>query len=319
MPSLERGGPIQAWIVDDTGLPKKGKHSVGVARQYCGQLGKQDNCQVAVSLSLASQTASLPIACRLDLPRTWAQDAGRRRKAGVPEEVVFKTKPEIALGLNYVMGVLGSTSLWPPGQEPLAPKPKGGRGRPGTRLRRDEAHRPVSSKGLAMSLKPQAWKTLIWRDGTNAPLSGRFAAVRVRPAHRDHTLSKPRPREWLLIEWPPGEDEPTKYWLSTLPANTRRDALVGMTNMRWRVERDYQELEQEVGLGHYEGRGWRGFHHRATLCIAAYGFLISQRETIPPSGPQSPARRKAFNFRRLPTARRYQSTPSVTSPTQLQR
>ena len=129
-----------------------------------------------------------------------------------------------------------------------------------------------------------------------APLSGRFAAVRVRPAHRDHTLSRPRPREWLLIEWPPGEDEPTKYWLSTLPANTRRADLVSMAKMRWRIERDYQELKQEVGLGHYEGRGWRGFHHHATLCIAAYGFLISQRETFPPSGPRWPPRRKAFSF-----------------------
>ena len=142
-----------------------------------------------------------------------------------------------ALGLKYAMGVLGSTSLWPaartwrsPGQEPLAPKPKGGRGLrpgpigpPGTRLRRDEAHQPasgpdlsVSAKDLAMSLKPRAWKTLTWHEGTNAPPGGRFAAPRVRPAHRDQTLSKPRPREWLLIEWPPGEDEPTKYWLSTL-------------------------------------------------------------------------------------------------------
>ena len=120
-----------------------------------------------------------------------------------------------------------------------------------------------------MSLKPQAWKTITWREGTNAPLRGRFAALRVRPAHRDQTLSKPRPREWLLIEWPPGEDEPTKYWLSTLPADTKRADLVNMVKMRWRVERDYQDLKQEVGLGHYEGRGWRGFHHHATLSIAA--------------------------------------------------
>ena len=331
LPSLERRGPIKAWIVDDTGQPKKGKHSVGVARQYCGQLGKQDNCQVAVSLSLASETASLPIAYRLYLPKTWAHDAERRCKAGVPEEVAFKTKPEIALeqitaahdagvprgvvladagygndtgfrdavgalGLKYVMGVLGSTSLWAPGQEPLAPKPKSGRGRPGTRLRRDEAHQPVSAKDLAMSLKPQAWKTITWREGTNTPLSGRFAAVRVRPAHRDQKLSKPRAREWLLVEWPHGEDEPTKYWLSTLPANVKRADLVDRAKMRWRIERDYQDLKQEVGLGHYEGRGWRGFHHHATLCIAAYGFLISERETIPPSGHRSATRRKTFSF-----------------------
>lgn len=331
LPSIERGGPIKAWIVDDTGLPKKGKHSVGVARQYCGQLGKQDNCQVAVSLSLANDVASLPIAYRLYLPKAWAHDTERRRKAGVPEDVDFKTKPEIALeqitaaceagvtrgvvladagygndtkfrtavsalDLEYVMGVLGSISLWAPGQEPLAPKPKGGRGRPGSRLRRDQVHQPVSAKDLAMSLKPRAWKTLTWRDGTNAPLTGRFAAVRVRPAHRDQKLSEPRPREWLLIEWPKGEAEPTKYWLSTLPATTKLADLVATTKLRWRIERDYQDLKQEVGLGHYEGRGWRGFHHHATLCIAAYGFLISEREAIPPSGPGRRARRKEIGL-----------------------
>ena len=147
-----------------------------------------------------------------------------------------------------------------------------------------------------MSLKPQAWKTITWREGTNTPLSGRFAAVRVRPAHRDQKLSKPRSRQWLLIEWPNGEDEPTKYWLSTLPANIKRTDLVDRAKMRWRIERDYQDLKQEVGLGHYEGRGWRGFHHHATLCIAAYGFLISERETIPPSGHRWATRRKAFSF-----------------------
>ena len=331
LPSIERGGAIKVWIVDDTGLPKKGKHSVGVARQYCGQLGKQDNCQVAVSLSLANDVASLPIAYRLYLPKSWASDAERRRKVGVPEDLVFKTKPEIALEqitaahesgvprgvvladagygndskfrdavsaleLRYVMGVLGSISLWAPGQEPLAPKPRGGRGRPGLRLRRDQEHQPVSAKDLAMSLKPRAWKTITWRDGTNAPLEGRFAALRVRPAHRDQKLSEPRPREWLLVEWPKGEDEPTKYWLSTLPGSTKHTDLVATAKQRWRIERDYQELKQEIGLGHYEGRGWRGFHHHATLCIAAYGFLISERETIPPSGPGCFTKRKALGI-----------------------
>lgn len=331
LPSIERGGPIKAWIVDDTGLPKKGKHSVGVARQYCGQLGKQDNCQVAVSLSVANDVASLPIAYRLYLPKSWVDDAERRKKAGIPEGVVFKTKPEIALeqitaahdagvargvvladagygndtkfraavsglDLEYVMGVLGSTSLWPPGQEPLAPKPRSGRGRPSSRLRRDQEHQPVSAKDLAIGLKPRAWKNITWRDGTNTPLAGRFAAVRVGPAHRDQKLAAPRPREWLLIEWPKGEAEPTKYWLSTLPRTTKLADLVAMTKQRWRIERDYQDLKQEIGLGHYEGRGWRGFHHHATLCIAAYGFLISERETIPPSGPGWLAKRKALGI-----------------------
>lgn len=331
LPAIEGSGPIKAWIVDDTGLPKKGKHSVGVARQYCGQLGKQDNCQVAVSLSVANDAASLPIAYRLYLPKTWANDAERRRKAGIGEDVVFKTKPEIALeqitashgagvargvvladagygndtrfrsgvsalGLDYVMGVQGSISVWPPGQEPLAPKPWIGRGRPSSQLRRDQDHRPVSAKDLAMSLKARAWKNITWREGTNAPLASRFAAIRVRPAHRDQNLSAPRPREWLLIEWPKDEAEPTKYSLSTLPKTSKLADLVGMAKRRWRIERDYQDLKQEIGLGHYEGRGWRGFHHHATLCIAAYGFLISERETIPPSGPCWADKRKVVGL-----------------------
>ncbi len=333
LPTLGCSGPIKAWIVDDTGFPKKGRHSVGVARQYCGELGKQDNCQVAVTLSVANDMASLPIAYRLYLPEAWASDAERRDKAGVPKDIVFQTKPEIALdqitaadaagvapgvvladaaygndtrfrtgvtalGLGYVMGVQGSTSLWPPGQAPLAPKPWSGRGRPTSQLRRDQDHRPLSAKQLAMSLPARAWKTITWREGSNAALFSRFAAIRVRPAHRDQKLAAPRADEWLLIEWPQGDGEPSKYWLSTLPETTLLADLVDMAKLRWRIERDYRDLKQEIGLGHYEGRGWRGFHHHATLCIAAYGFLISERETIPPSGPCRPGKRKALGLPR---------------------
>lgn len=324
LPAIERHGPIEAWIIDDTGFPKKGEHSVGVARQYCGQLGKQDNCQVAVSLSLANQYASLPVAYRLYLPEEWAEDFGRRRKAGVPEEIVFKTKPEIALEqieaackaglprgivlmdagygcrtdlrasvsaltLLYVAGILPNTTVWKSGTGPLPPKKYSGRGQPPKRLRRDSKHKPVSVKQLALELPKSAWRTVKWREGTNELLSSRFARTRVRVAHRDYKLTESRPEEWLLIEWPRGEDEPTKYWLSTLPKGTSFQKLVDLTKLRWRIERDYQELKQEVGLGHFEGRGWRGFHHHATLCIAAYGFLISERETIPPSASHSTA------------------------------
>jgi SRSO17 transposase len=323
LPALERHGAIEAWIIDDTGFPKQGQHSVGVARQYCGQLGKQDNCQVAVSLSLANHHASLPVAYRLYLPQDWAQDRARRRKAGVPEEVVFKTKPEIALeqlhwacaaglprgvalldagygnntalragitalGMPYAAGICATTTVWAPGTAPLPAKRKrSGRGRPATRLRRDRKHRPLSVETLALRLPKRAWQTIVWREGAAAPLSSRFARLRVRPAHRDEKLTEPRPQEWLLIEWPEGEKTPTKYWLSTLPENIDFAALVDLAKLRWRIERDYQELKQEVGLGHFEGRGWRGFHHHATLCIASYGFLVSERETIPPSGPGS--------------------------------
>jgi SRSO17 transposase len=342
LPAIERQGAIEAWIIDDTGFPKKGKHSVGVARQYCGQLGKQDNCQVAVSLSLANKHASLPVAWRLYLPRDWACDAARRKKAKVPEEIGFKTKPEIALeqirsacdaglprgvvlmdagygvntdlreditalGLAYVAGILPHVTVWANAEAPLPPKAWSGRGRPPKRLRRDEAHQPVSVKELALSLPAKAWRTITWREGTNEPLSSRFARVRIRAAHRDYNLTAPRPAEWLLIEWPKGAAEPIKYWLSTLPDNIAFTRLVDLTKLRWRIERDYQELKQEVGLGHFEGRGWRGFHHHATLCIAAYGFLICERETIPPSGPRSAARLQAP---RLPENYRPRGAPA---------
>jgi SRSO17 transposase len=322
LPQIERHGLIEAWIIDDTGFPKKGKHSVGVARQYCGQLGKQDNCQVAVSLSLANHHASLPVAYRLYLPEDWATDSRRRRKSGVPETISFKTKPEIALeqidaackaglprgvvlmdagygcntklrtaisalALRYVAGILPNTSVWAPGTEPLPPKKWSGCGRPPKLIRRDGKHRPLSVKELALGLPKRAWRIITWREGASAQLSSRFARVRVRVAHRDYNLTDSRSEEWLLIEWPKGEDEPTKYWLSTLPQDITFRTLVDTTKLRWRIERDYQELKQEVGLGHFEGRGWRGFHHHATLCIAAYGFLISERETIPPSRPPS--------------------------------
>ena len=156
-------------------------------------------------------------------------------------------------------------------------------------MRRDEAHRPVTAKDLAFSLPAEAWREIAWREGTNVPLTSRFARLRVRIARRDFTRSEPWPEEWLLIEWPREEKEPTKYWLSTLPADIGFRRLVDTAKLRWRIERDYLELKQEVGLGHFEGRGWRGFHHHASLCIAAYGFLISERETIPPSGPGSSA------------------------------
>jgi SRSO17 transposase len=343
LPAITRQGAIRAWIVDDTGFPKKGKHSVGVARQYCGQLGKQDNCQIAVSLSVANDHASLPIAYQLYLPETWAKDAERRAKAGVPEEVIFRTKPEIALdeiqaalsvgvpagvvladagygidtafrnrltamGLTYIVGIQSSISLWSPGMGPLPPKVWSRRGRPPSLIRRHPEHKPVTAKELAQSLPASTWQIVSWREGTNAPLSSRFAAVRVRPAHRDYWRSAPRPEEWFLIEWPQGENQPTKYWLSTLPEDTALADLVDHAKLRWRIERDYQELKQEIGLGHYEGRGWRGFHHHATLAIAAYGFLVSERSLIPPSGQPS----TFLAAPRLPKGYRPRGSPAPT-------
>ena len=308
---FSRGG---WWIIDDTGFPKKGVHSVGVARQYCGMLGKQDNCQVAVSVSLACDQGSVPVAWQLYLPEDWAQDAERRKRAGVPESVRFATKAQIALqqlqtllsegaprhcvladagygvdtafrqtlssmGLLYAVGVTSAVVVWPPGVEPLPPEPYGGKGRPPVVARRTAELQPMSVKALALSLPTQAFQTISWREGTNEPLSGRFAAVRVRHAGGNAGKARLRPKEWLLIEWPMDQAEPVKYILSTLPESTPLNDLVSAVYQRWRIERDYQDLKQDFGLGHYEGRGWRGLHHHASLSIAAYAFLMAERLT----------------------------------------
>jgi len=338
---MARHGGVGAWIVDDTAFPKKGQHSVGVARQYCGVLGKQDNCQVAVSVSVANDAVSLPVAYQLYLPESWARDRRRRRAVGVPAAVSFQPKWQMALGqiqtlqaeglpqapvvadagygdttafrdalttagLPYVVGVKGDTTAWPPGKAPWPPKRWKGRGRPPTRVRRTARHIPQSFKQLAGALPTTAWRTVTWREGTRGAMRSRFARLRVRPAHRDEQRAEPRAEEWLLIEWPRGEDAPTKYWLSTLPAMTPGADLVRLAKLRWRIERDYQELKDELGLDHFEGRGWRGFHHHGALCIAAYAFLAAERARLSPPEPLAflrPARLpKGFTPRGAPGA-----------------
>jgi SRSO17 transposase len=318
---LERHAPVGAWVVDDTGIPKKGKHSVGVARQYCGVLGKGANCQVAVAVSLANRTMSVPAAWRLYVPKIWAQDQERRARVGMPEDVEFQEKWRIALeeidklveddlppapvvadagygdttafrdgltkrGFSYVVGIKGDTTVWPPGQQPLGPAKWSGTGRPPTRLRRQEGHGPVAARELAEGMeKEDVWREVRWREGTKGTMRSRFAVLRVRPAHRDHLRRTPRPEEWLLIEWPSGEAEPTKYWLSTVPEGVDLAELVALAKIRWRIERDFQELKDELGLDHYEGRGWRGFHHHGVLCMAAYCFLAAERGRLSPPQP----------------------------------
>jgi SRSO17 transposase len=312
LPAMTRHHALAGWIVDDTGFPKKGTHSVGVTRQYCGQLGKQENCRVAVSVSLATEQASLPVTWDLYLPEVWAEDQERRKKTGVPEEVQFQTKPEIArqqirwlveenvprapvladaaygndhkfraeleeLQLLYLVGVQSSTTVWPPDKVPLPPAPRKPTGRPPKLLRRDEQHQPLTVKELALCLSSSDLRSVNWRAGTRGDLRSRFAALRIRAAHRDTWRSEPHPEQWLLLEWPRTEKEPTKYWLSNLPPATSLRKLVATAKLRWRIEQDYEELKQELGLGHFEGRNWRGFHHHASLCIAAYGFLVAER------------------------------------------
>ena len=319
---MERHGPVGAWVIDDTAFPKKGQHSVGVARQYCGVLGKQDNCQVVVSVTFANEAVSVPAAYRLYLPEEWAKDRKRRRVAGVPPDVGFRTKWQIALeqitGLHneglpcapvvadagygditefrdhltalptpYIVGVKKNTSVWPPGQRPMPPRKTRGPGRPPSRLRRTARHRPVRVAALAAALPTTTWRTVTWREGTRGAMQSRFVRLRVRPAHGDERRSEPRPEEWLLIEWPRSEPAPTKFWFSTLPPTIPFADLVRLAKIRWRIERDYQELKDEMGLDHFEGRGWRGFHHHGSLCIAAYAFLAAERARLSPPEPLS--------------------------------
>ena len=309
VPALTRQGQEPCfWIIDDTGFPKKGTHSVGVARQYCGQTGKTDNCRVAVSLSLATGLGSLPLSYQLYLPAGWTDDPQRCADAGVPESVGFTSKNRMAAvqiraalaagvprgvilgdaaygddsrlrdelteqGLIYALGIRPQTAVWWDKHQPATRPPPSSMGRPRVRVQRDAAHQPINVRTVAQTLPARAFRTLAWRPGTAEPLSGRFARVRVVAAHDNRA----RAAEWLVIEWPRGEAEPTRYWLSTLPEDIAFKDLVDAIKGRWRIERDYLELKQELGLGHYEGRNWRGFHHHASLCIAAYGFLILER------------------------------------------
>lgn len=339
--AFERHAPVAAWVVDDTGMPKKGSHSVGVAHQYCGVLGKSANCQVAVTVSLVNSVLSVPGGFRLYLPKEWAEDGKRRRAAGVPPDVVFETKGTIALAeidellgeeiplapvvadagygastefrdalternLSYVVGILPDTGVWPPGKEPLPPSAWKGKGRPPKLLRRTDERRPVMARELAQGLPRQAWTQVRWREGTKGMMRSRFAALRVRVAHRDYERSQSRAPEWLLVEWLTDEKEPTRYWLSTVPEDTELEELVRLAKIRWRIERDFQELKDELGLDHYEGRGWRGFHHHGALCIAAYAFLAAERARLSPPAPLAFLRPasvpKDFRPRGSPTA-----------------
>ena len=309
LPALSQEGQAPCfWVIDDTSYRKWGKHSVGVARQYCGHLGKTENCQVAVSFTLATAQGSLPLDYRLYLPQEWTRNKKRCAAAGVPKAVGFATKGEIARTqieqalvagiprgpvlmdaaygdeahmrdwlnareLAYAVGVRPATTVWSGAHQPAPAPRKRSRGRPRTRVRRTTRHQPISVLDLARALPAADWRTIEWREGTNAPLASRFARVRVCAAQG----GRARAEEWLLIEWPRGETEPTHYFLSNLPETVSLEDLVATTKMRWRIERDYLELKQELGLGHYEGRNWRGFHHHASLCIAAYGFLMLER------------------------------------------
>jgi SRSO17 transposase len=302
----------EAYIVDDTGFPKKGRHSVGVARQYSGTMGRIDNCQVAPSLHVAADETSACIGMRLYLSEDWASDIARRRAVGIPDDVVFKKKWQIAIdllddalrwglprrlmiadagfgdstefrdalverGCNYLVGLSGIHLAWPPGSHPRPPRRTGRRGPQPTRYR-DGRRRPTAISEIC---EPLEHRKVTVPDGKGGTKVGYFAYTRVHLAER-HTKGRPPSEEvWLISEWRPAKKE-RRYHVSNLPESTSHRELARLVKLRWRVERDYQDAKSEVGLDHFEGRTWIGFHHHATLCAAAHGFLAIQRRVFPP-------------------------------------
>lgn len=331
---LERELPgLEAFVVDDTGFAKKGSHSVGVARQYSGTLGRIDNCQVATSLHLAGEFGSGCIGLRLYLPEEWTSDPNRCRRAGIPEDVRFQQKWRIALDLidsafshglrkrvvladagygeitsfrdelrqrdlNYLVAVPGALAVWSPDTELRPPRARSRMGRPPTRPRVIKGQ-TTSISVLAASLD---YRRVTWREGSKGKQSSCFAAVRIRTAHKHSVGRSPGPEEWLLCEWPVDRDSPSKFYLSSMPASTSLKELVRLAKLRWRVERDYQELKGELGLDHFEGRNWLGFHHHAALCAAAHAFLAIRRAVFPPEPSPMDLGTRAANAAASPPA-----------------
>ena len=302
---------VLAWVVDDTGIKKDGRHSPGVKRQWSGTLGKIDNCQVTVSVHAAGARGTLPLGWRLYLPEEWCEDELRRARAKIPAAVEFETKTQLAgvlveeaagwqiplapiladcaygddsgfrtrlqtQELEYVLAVSAQISVYGPETTFAIPKRKGTTGRPRTVARPDR--KPESVRALAQRLPANAWKTLPCRTtATGEEVSGRFAFVRVVATHPVRNDHQPPREEWLIIEWPAGAEAPSDYWLSNLPPKTPRERLARLARLRWTIELDYRQLKGELGLDHYEGRSYLGFHHHTALVTCAHAFLTLER------------------------------------------
>ena len=298
--------PVAAWVVDDTGFPKKGNHSVGVARQYSGTLGKIGNCQVAVSLHYATDDAAVPLDFALYLPEEWLEEK-RRQKAGIPKGVTFQPKWALALALIdrslawevprgvvvadagygnitkfrtglaerkllFVVGVQNTTAVW----VDLGNRMNPSRGCRGRRRRPDasgDVGNPISVAEVSRSWPKERWQRVTWREGSKGPMASRFAAARVLPSHSYQHGGPKEETHWLLAEWPETEAAPTKFWLARLPEDTSLLSLVRLAKIRWWIEQGYQQLKDELGLDHYEGRSWQGWHHHVTMTMLAFGFL----------------------------------------------
>lgn len=303
---LHRAFETSAWVIDDTGFPKQGIHSVAVQRQYSGTLGKRANCQVAVSLHASGPRGSSALGWRIYLPKAWAEDWERRRKAGVPDEVVFRKKWELALdlidqarrwglppqviladagygditdfrrglesrNLGYTVGVTSQVRVWfdPPS---LVRHERSATGRPPLRQYVYGDQKPVTVRSVAEE-QQKRFRSVTWRQGSRGPMRSRFLARRVQPAHGYVEGEAPGKEVWLLIEWPETESKPTKYFLCDLPRDISLKRLVDTAHGRWRIEQDYQQLKEELGLDHFEGRSWRGWHHHVTLVMLAHAFI----------------------------------------------
>ena len=299
--AVTAGGPVESWILDDTGFLKQGDHSVAVQRQYTGSAGKTANCQVAVSLTIATAKDHVPVDFELYVPQCWIDDPERRAKAKIPADMVFRTKLELALvmidraleddtpkgvvlddsaygdssefrfqlrarGLDYAVGIKPNTKVW----------------RIDSLLRR--RGEPLSARELAKQLGPKAFRRYTWKEGTNHSLHSRFARIRVVPFHDDGVDPAEREDVWLVVEWPANEAAPTKFTFATMPRKMPVQRLVRTLKERWRTERVYEDLKGELGLDHYEGRSYPGWNHHVSCVLACNAFIQSERlRAFPPS------------------------------------
>jgi SRSO17 transposase len=302
---------VEAWVIDDTGIPKDGKHSPGVKRQYSGTLGKIGNCQIAVSVHAVGSGGTMPLDWALYLPEEWCADLERRHKAKIPDEIAFQSKPELAAGLieraasweipkapvlgdeaygkntelrtrldragiEYVLSINSDARVYEPDTVFSVPERKrGSRGPAPSALVADREPRALTE--LAASLAAEDFQTLVYTTRDGEEVRSRFAMLRVIAAHPVERDRCPPREEWLIIEWPEGDEQPSDYWISNLPADTTPERLARLARLRWMIELDYRQLKGELGLDHYEGRSYLGFHHHCAIVTAAHGFLTLER------------------------------------------
>lgn len=285
---------VTTWIIDDTGFLKQGKHSVGVQRQYTGSAGKVTNCQIGVSLSVATQTEHVPIDFELYLPEVWANDPARRAKAKIPESIRFQSKVDLALGM-----IERAVHEGLPGEIVLADSDYGrsalfretvrlhgldyGVGIHGTTLvglldeRDQRIAKATSAVELGLALGIKAFRRVTWREGTNGKLSSHFCFRRVQVAHDDGIPETVREPVWLMMEWLDGQPAPTKFILTTLPRRLSKKEIVRLIKERWRTERVYEEMKGELGLDHFEGRSFAGWHHHVSVVLSCFAFVVAER------------------------------------------